>query len=325
MKDQVKPSPDSNMPVRMWKIFPRFKILGYDNKTNFFGREVTFVVKTFDYYGEPHQNLGQKPPPESCIVKKYDYIFTGNNKDVIKATLDYKIAFFEVFNALKEEYTQQSNSGTGEDPKKSDDLAPQGDDSSYVTSIQAPTTGIGPQQNTGAATKDVKAIAVGEMMERLLDNNGDMISLDLEIVGDPDWIQQDNVLYDVANLQPGQKTLKNGTISHYDSITCFNFNFKSPLKDYNDTTGIFSVENVESAALFSGIYQVIKVESNFRKGKFTQKLHNNRLRIQNDKQVKVPANASQTTDPQPNISSTPNTSTPAGQTSIINKNSNVVV
>jgi hypothetical protein len=318
MKNQVKPAPDSNMPVRMWKIFPRFKITGYDERTNFFSRAVTFVVKTFDYYGEPHPNLGQKPPPESCIVKKYDYIYTGLNKDVIRANIDYKIAFFEVFTALPEEMTTQSNQGTGEDTSnKTDALPDKTSDSSFATPINLMTQNA-PQQNTGASTKDVKAIAIGEFMERLLDNKGDLISLDLEIVGDPDWIQQDNIVYDVSTMQPGQKTLRNGTITHFDSMTCFQFNFKSPVKDYDDTTGMFDVSSSETSALFSGIYQVIKVENNFRKGKFTQKLTNNRIRIQNDKQVKVSNTAGTTTDAQPNITAGPRTATGQGQTTIIN-------
>jgi hypothetical protein len=122
-------------------------------------------------------------------------------------------------------------------------------------------------------------------MNQLLDNAGDMIKLDLKIVGDPDWIQQDNILYDVSKLTPGEKTLSNGTISYYDSITCFNLNFKTPLKDYDDTTGIFDVQTGKSAALFSGIYQVLKVVNNFSRGRFTQKLENIRVRIQDKNQV----------------------------------------
>ena len=149
---------------------------------------------------------------------------------------------------------------TGEDvSNKTDALPSKVDDGSFATPINMMTQNA-PQQNTGASTKDTKAIAVGEFMERLLDNKGDLISLDLEIVGDPDWIQQDNIVYDVAKLQPGQKTLKDGTITHFDSMTCFQFNFKSPVKDYNDTTGIMDVSTAENSALFSGIYQVVKVE-----------------------------------------------------------------
>jgi hypothetical protein len=113
--------------------------------------------------------------------------------------------------------------------------------------------------------------------------------LDLQIVGDPDWIQQDNVLYEVSKLPPGSKTLSNGTISYYDSITCFDFNFKAPLKDYDDTTGIFDVQTGKTAAIFSGTYQVLKVTSNFSRGRFTQKLDNVRVRIQDEKQITPPS------------------------------------
>jgi hypothetical protein len=306
MKAQVGDKPDKDKPVTMWKIFPKLTLKGYDSKTNQYIREVTYVIKKFDYYGMPHPNLGQKPPPTGCIVKKYDYLYTGENKDVMKLDIEYKVAFFEVFNALKEEYTDKANRGTGENPTSEADTLPDNtNDKSPVQPYRKPAAGIGPQQTTGAGTATRETIAVGELMNYLLDNAGDMIKLDLQIVGDPDWIQQDNILYDVNSLTPGQKTLSNGSISYFDSITCFQFNFKSPLKDYDDTTGMLEVGNSKQSAIFSGNYQVIRVVNNFSRGRFTQKLDNVRVRIQDAKQVAVNATSSGTTDQQPTTTALP--------------------
>jgi hypothetical protein len=287
MKKQANSSGgDTNKPVTTWKIFPKIKIKGYDPITNMFWREVTFVVKKYDIYGLSHPNLGQKPPPTGCIVKNYDYLYTGENRDVMDLNIEYKVAFFEVFNASKDELTQKANKGTGETPSKDQTTTDNSSDNSKIQPGRLGVPAIGPEQTSGAATVDEQAIVIGELMNQLLDNAGDMIKLDLKIVGDPDWIQQDNVLYDVSKLTPGDKTLSNGTISYYDSITCFNLNFKTPLKDYDDTTGIFDVQTGKSAALFSGIYQVLKVVNSFSRGRFTQKLENIRVRIQDKNQVK---------------------------------------
>jgi hypothetical protein len=288
-KKQVNISaPVKDKPVTLWKIFPKIFIKGYDEATNTIARKVTFVITRYDYYGLPHPNMGQKPTPKGCIVKDYDYMYTGANKDVMKVDIEYKIAFFEVFNALKDQYTENSNKGTGE-VSDTTDVVDNAVDRSLVKGSRKPVSGIGPQQTSGASTVNKETIVVGELMNLLLDNAADMIRLDLQIVGDPDWVQQDNVLYEVSKLPAGSKTLTNGTISYYDSITCFDFNFKAPLKDYDDTTGIFDVQTGKTSAIFSGTYQVLKVTSNFSRGRFTQKLDNVRVRIQDEKQIKAPA------------------------------------
>jgi hypothetical protein len=270
-------------PTTLWKIFPKMKLGSYDTETNTFSREVTYVITKFDYYGLPHPNLGQQSTPTGCIVKNYDYMFTGANKDVMKVDIEYKVAFFEVFNALKSEYTDKSNKGTGEQvlnaPDEPQDNAPE-EWQGIVKSLRLGKAGIASQQTSGAATVSRENIVVGELMNLLLDNAADMIRLDLQIVGDPDWLQQDNVLYDISKLPAGSKTLSNGTISYYDSITCFNFNFKAPQNDYDTQTGIFDVQTGKKAAIFAGTYQVLKVTSNFSRGRFTQKLDNVRVRIQ---------------------------------------------
>ena len=67
------------------------------------------------------------------------------------------------------------------------------------------------------------------------------------------------------------------------TLFCFYFTFKTPVdKDYDKVTGIFSLDDATTSN-FSGYYQVINVTSSFRKGRFTQKLNNFRVRIQDAK------------------------------------------
>lgn len=283
-KNQVKNTPDVNTPIRLWKIFPKLQIKAYDNKLNNFGRVITYVVNIYDYYGEAHPNLGQKPPPQASIVKVYDYLYTGLNKDVVKASLDFQFAFFENFNAAKTGYVDGANNSTGQNSNNVSETQDNIVDSSFYKALRNPTQGIASEQNSVSNTVDDRSIAVGEIISKYLDNRADMIQLDLEIVGDPDWIQQDNILYDVNTLKKGEKTLTNGTITYHDSQTVFQFNFKSPTKDYDDTTGLL-VTTGASTANFSGLYRVMKVKSMFKHGRFTQKLENARVRIQDTKQI----------------------------------------
>ena len=281
MKNQVSEgAPSRDKPFIGIQILPKLEIMGYDPKTNFFARKVTYVVKKFAYYGEDHPNLPQQTYPPESVVKKYEYLFTGNNRDVKKVNLDYKIVFFDVRNGVKRNQAQEAGDGSGQDasdntndPNKSNsqNTSDFGRPSSYMSN------GDAARNNSGGITNDVKSMTLAEMVTKLFDNGVDLLTLDIEIVGDPDWIQQDNVLYGL-NV-PKAKTLSNGVINFQDSVTCFEFTFKSPTKDYDDVTGIFNVTETDTAK-FSGIYQVLTVSSKFSKGMFTQSLTNVRLRLQ---------------------------------------------
>jgi hypothetical protein len=295
MKNQVSEgTPSRDKPFIGVQIIPKLEITGYDPKTNFFTRKVTYSVKKYEYYGEDHPNLPQKINPPESIVKNYEYLFTGNNKDVKKVNLDYKIAFFDIQNGVKRNVGQESGDANGQDPG-ADNSQPEAEGNQNISRFGRSGKIIASNTPPGAeGENNKKSLTLAEMVTKLFDNGVDLITLDLEIVGDPDWIQQDNVLYGL-NV-PKNKTLSNGVINFQDSVTCFQFTFKSPTKDYDDVSGLFNVTETDTA-IFSGTYQVLTVTSKFSRGMFSQTLNNVRLRLQSDSdtQSKVPASTSGTT------------------------------
>jgi hypothetical protein len=112
-------------------------------------------------------------------------------------------------------------------------------------------------------------------MNKLFDNDADMIQLDITIVGDPDWIDQDTVLFG-PEIGPSPY-IGNGSVN-FTRETYFNFFFRTANTDYDDESGLFNQDGAYSA--FSGTYNVIQVTSYFQRGKFTQKLLNVRTRNQ---------------------------------------------
>lgn len=293
MKDQVSTTgtPDKSKPFTGIKIIPKLKIMSYDIKTNFFAREITYVVKPFLYYGEDHPLINQKALDSISLVKNYEYFFTGNSRDIIKVNLDYKIAFFDVRDGTKVNTTEKANSGTGmEDSDTSSNVGGEVKNDEDFRAGAIYVNGIASGTNSGGVEADARAISLIEMNTKLFDNGVDLLSLDIDITGDPDWIQQDNILYG-DKVPSDSKTLSNGTINYQDSVTCFRFTFKSPDKDYDNVTGLMDTSKSVTAS-FSGIYQVISVTSRFNKGRFTQSLKNVRLRLQKDSDTKpktVPA------------------------------------
>jgi hypothetical protein len=292
----------NNNPLYTWKITPVVKWGDIDPATNYYQREVKFVVQSYMIKGQDAPGFGQQAPDNTDVVKQYDYIYSGNNRDVINANIEYKMAFFEIKNGVPTNYIKRANDAPGQQPQ---DLQGPQYDGSGDNRIFKPkyhyVFGVANRQNTGSATASEANIRVGELMEKLYDNDGDMIQLEIVIVGDPDWIDQDVPLFGPI---VGQDPYIPGGSVNFTRQAYFRFNFSTPNSDYDNDTGMFGLSNPYSS--FSGIYNVIQVKSNFVKGKFTQQLTNVRSRTQS-----TPATGSvRVESTQPAVSRNNNGSTP---------------
>lgn len=269
-----------NKPLMFHKIIPLIKFGELDPKTNLYQRAVTYVVKPYTMFGNDKENFGQKAP--TSPVKRYQWIFTGQNRDIIDFKLNYKMSFFELRNAADKAMVAE---GDGEEANPLDGA---GDDNSILdTGVfprrVRPVFGIADQSNTGGTDRSIKTLKLAELFKKQFDSSGDLISLDLKIVGDPDLIQQDNILYGAAG-DSNQLQYASGSVNFGDHEVYFNIEFKNPISDYNDQTGLFNVTSQETN-FFSGLFKIISVKSEFRGGRFTQTLQNFRVRRQSDAQT----------------------------------------
>lgn len=287
-KQYQVPSP-TDKPLYSFKIVPEVKFLDYDTKTNYWGKEITYVIIPYTIHGYDHEGFGQLPPPG--VTKSYNWIFTGKNTDIIDVRITYEAAFYTIKNATKADESQ----GDGVDP--SGQNVSQGEDlmSGVFPRRVKPVNGIADRNNTGPVTENPKSLAVAELFKRQFDSIPDNVSLNMTIVGDPDLIQQDNIMY-------GVKTDKNKLIYDFGSLNFmhyeayFKFKFKVPRNDYDPDTGLFDLTDSHSNT-FDGLYKIVGVTNEFRGGKFTQKLDNFRVM----KQSKSGGTAADSTRPQSGI------------------------
>ena len=96
MTDQYNKGGPSNTPIKLWKILPTVKFGEIDFTTNYYQRTVRFNVISYDVKGQDANGFGNAVPDDSEVVKQYNYIFTGKNKDVISVDLNYQMAFTEM-------------------------------------------------------------------------------------------------------------------------------------------------------------------------------------------------------------------------------------
>lgn len=277
MTNQVLQAEADNNTVNLWKITPVILFGDIDPATNYYQRTVNYHVTPYTMSGHDAPNFGQKQVDPNEIVKLYEYIYSGNNKDVLDVNIEYNMAFFELRPANQTDITKLSNDNPGKQVADAFKPSPYNGstDSRFFKPKYHYVRGLANRQNTASSTLDAKTVAVQHLMEKLFDNGGDMIRLDITIVGDPDWISQDATLYGPT---VGATPYIGGGSINFMRPAYFNFYFATPNSDYNDTTGLF--DNNVNYSQFSGIFQVSMVTSSFSGGKFTQRLKNYRVRNQ---------------------------------------------
>lgn len=102
----------------------------------------------------------------------------------------------------------------------------------------------------------------------------DLLSIEIEIRGDPYWLGSDDFNYKYGTLQKqNQQTIINSDF--YSSIVMFLLRFGIPENFQNLYDQNLLIDQYDN--FYNGIYFVTSVESTFSKGKFTQKLKSSRL------------------------------------------------
>jgi hypothetical protein len=243
---------------------------------------------------EPGTSTGTNFEP--FVKKAYNYIFTGDNVDILDLSINYKVAYFS--SKLKDIEGKASGdklSATSDKPetvKKGDPetvdpfLGPGFIHQSQPGVAKSVTSGI----NKGPST------ALDQRMDALSNPKGDMVKVDMTILGDPAYLGQTQFIPTTADkdtLAANQKKLSfssgnrmvwNEIFGNYNmgfGDTVVRLTFRSPA-DVNDKLGIYDI-NEQEQIQFSGLYRVIKVISTFADGKFTQVLEMVRFKNQGDK------------------------------------------
>lgn len=262
-------------PLRWYKIVPKIKIKKYDSVREQYAYEITFCVKPWTVNTKyPYVAQGRA----EGYVKQYDWMYTGRNTEVIDLQIDFDMLYYQQLSG----YTREKAIGaTAEQPINlnkaeavplliPDVLQPVA--KNYVSFDYR--TQIAPGANPAAG------LAGGDIQRDLTSSSrGDMINIQLKIIGDPHLIKQDDLFY-AQNIRPPTSQLTPNNSLYYDGGELYvNVVFQSPV-DYDESTGL-AIPNLGNYTynLFNGIYKIITVDNSFRQGKFEQTLNLIRLPV----------------------------------------------
>jgi len=231
---------------------------------------------------------------KNFVFKTYNYIFTGDNVDVIDVNINYKVAYFQ--SRLKDFEATDVRKNTIEDAS---DKATGGTsatdhntDGNLMTRSHPDTAKSEGTGKTGGTPTQLDSF-----LDSLTHPLADMVNVRMEILGDPAWISQSQFIpLNAKSFARGAGKATDPDIGYWrrnkdriwnSDLRCYNtdvaepiimLNFRMPT-DFNDQTGVYELQADQSAE-FSGLYRVVQVEHNFTDGKYTNVLNLTRFNNQ---------------------------------------------
>ena len=271
--------------IKWFRIDVQIEFLEYDVLIGDFAKKYTFRVVPFlvhhSIFNSPtSSNLGYSQL-EKKIVKRYDYIYTGQNQDIVKFDIKINNLFYTGGAASAEKNTatnvDNDTQGVAADQKVKTETT-------TGTAAVAQTANLGKSKKKrspalfnvrkgGSGYYDVEKQVAETFHEAFLSgSSADLITVDLQILGDTYWMVDSGMGNYFAKPSSQSDLITNDGTANYEGSDCYIYiSFRTPA-DVNTQRGLyeFSRRGVESP--FSGIYQVTLVENNFESGQFTQTL-----------------------------------------------------
>ena len=281
--------------LKWYKIIPQIFLSNFDFSRNAYSKQVIYTIQPYQAANAYHPDFDKTRINKSKIVRSYNYLYTGLNQDITAIDIDFDSSYYTAITAYQDNKTKNSSAFSGES-----------DQNNYATDVNGKQSN--PTRITDLAhsfqTQGVNAAATGQMNRANSDKSyavsdiansiytsqrGDMLNVNLRIIGDPAFIKQDDIY--VNPMSPEYKefnTMGAGTEDTvplnpntgqiiFDQEQVFVQLIIKSAVDIDDETGITNKQIKLSNgrmtdSTFSGVYKVLTVKSDFNRGKFEQTL-----------------------------------------------------
>ena len=290
-KKNLKPENWTDGMITWFRIDVQVQILGHDTVRNVKAKKLIIRVMPYmvhsSVFSPPGAALVGEQALKDRIVKQYDYIYTGQNNDLLKFDIQINNAF----------YTGISPTADGTGGRTSNkDINSAGNDDIERSSIGegaagaetefSPTGTPSAKPDTAAAKKLMggsgnitTAVDIAQQFHKAFTSNvTDMISINFDIMGDSYWLSDSGVGGYIAGAEPMALKTADDSINYEGGDTYVYLRFRSPVEPKEGNGDYLFVDKADSP--FSGIYKVIKVDHIVNDGAFKQSLKAIRLPLQ---------------------------------------------
>jgi hypothetical protein len=284
-KNALDPKNIINGYIKWFKIDVQVELLQYDPLVGDFAKKFTYRIVPYLTHESLFTNPSNVPDYKDVkkkIVKGYNYIYTGQNVDVLKFDIEINHLFYTGVQPSNELKTaQQTNpdqaSGTGEVEKQK---AKSGKGAATLAAVASGGRSR-PMRNPdalkekeftgGAGIQDTAQKVAQAFHKAFTDSTTELIKVNLEILGDPYWIVDSGMGNYFAKPSPvNSQVTEDGTMNYESGDVYVYLTFRTP-SDVNTATGLYNFSKETTVSPYSGVYRVAKCESMFNE-MFTQRL-----------------------------------------------------
>lgn len=231
--------------------------------------------------------------------KKYDYIYTGQNDDILEFDINFDTAFFTAITpfggknkaGVKDKDSEQVAATKDEaDVKLAKGETSNVSASGNVATREKQANSSGGRGSGGAGDlNSIKTSVARDFNDALVNSTVDLVTARMTIWGDPYYIADSGMGNYNAPETPLINITKDGTMDYQSSEVDIEVNFRTPL-DYGAGNWMdFPGVATSPVGAFSGVYNVMTCTNSFSGGTFTQQLNMIRRRNQPGEDTKVEA------------------------------------
>jgi hypothetical protein len=291
-QDALKPENLVDGMVKWFRIDVQMQMMDYDIKRNVKAKKYIYRVVPFKVHGSIFKNPTSAPAGldklDKIIAKRYDYLYTGQNNDILKFDISLNGLWYtgqmprppaqhtqvtnKDINSSSDETNQQAVVQTGP--------AVSGVASQSGAGVVKPDPSI--QTSSASGNKTVEEIVADAFNNAFLNGTKDLANVTIDILGDPYFIADSGINSNyLAEYGPNNMITSDGTMNYEGNEIFVYLSWRNPIEPNLGTTGqggLYTFPKGETVSPFSGIYKLTYVTNKFTGGTFQQTLE--MLRVQ---------------------------------------------
>lgn len=271
--------------VNWFRIDVQIQLLDFDKLRNVRAKKYIYRVVPFKVsattYSNPTTPASGQDKLEKIISKRYDYLYTGQNNDIIRFDLTFNGMFYTgIMPRPPQKNDNVSNSGiqnTAPEKTPRAEVKEGSAASSSVSQNGSPPVKPDPKLSSPSYSGDktVEQI-VADAFNKSFQSSAEMTSVKIEILGDPYFLSDSGINSNyLAEYGPNAQINSDGSMNWEGSQIFVYITWRNPLEPNLGTKGkggLYNFPNGGTVTPFSGIYHVKSVENKFSNGTFTQTL-----------------------------------------------------
>lgn len=282
----LKPENKKDGLIRHFMIDIQIEFLEFDVKTGEHATKTTYRVIPYYVHESVFMNPNATPPGypeiEQKISKAYNYIYTGQNTDIIKFDVQINNLFYVGMRPTAEsrskDVVNNDAAGTAERTQEGVDTGVGNSPAAQLSNIGRPRSFYDPSLIKDHYSGGNSEQSIEDQVAKNFHNafikgtSSDLVKVDLEILGDPYWLIDHGIANHFAStVEPTDQITSEGSMNYTNGTVYIYIRFKTP-SDVDDVGGLYKYASTVTDSPFSGIYRVIRCENSFSGGVFTQKL-----------------------------------------------------